>query len=49
MSLLAAKGLSVRFGAEPVLSDVSLAIEAGEIVTILGPNRLGQIDGSCVR
>ncbi|MFC3182512.1 ATP-binding cassette domain-containing protein [Cypionkella sinensis] len=42
MSLLAAKGLSVRFGAEPVLSDVSLAIEAGEIVTILGPNGSGK-------
>ena len=34
MSLLRAQGITVRFGAEPVLSDVSLAVEPGEIVTI---------------
>ncbi|WP_426032902.1 ATP-binding cassette domain-containing protein [Cypionkella sp. TWP1-2-1b2] len=42
MSLLAAQGITVRFGGEAVLSDVSLAIEAGEIVTILGPNGSGK-------
>ncbi len=42
MSLLAAHGVTVRFGGEPVLSDVSLAIEPGEIVTILGPNGSGK-------
>ncbi|MEO5615398.1 MAG: metal ABC transporter ATP-binding protein [Cypionkella sp.] len=42
MSLLAAQGITVRFGGEAVLSDVSLAIEPGEIVTILGPNGSGK-------
>lgn len=42
MSLLSAQAISVRFGGEPVLSDVSLAIEPGEIVTILGPNGSGK-------
>ncbi|WP_054005726.1 ATP-binding cassette domain-containing protein [Cypionkella psychrotolerans] len=42
MSLLAAQNITVRFGGEAVLSDVSLAIEPGEIVTILGPNGSGK-------
>jgi zinc transport system ATP-binding protein len=42
MSLLAAHKITVRFGGEAVLSDVSLAIEPGEIVTILGPNGSGK-------
>ena len=42
MSLLSAQGITVRFGGEPVLSDVTLAIEPGEIVTILGPNGSGK-------
>lgn len=42
MSLIAAQSLCVRFGATEVLHDVSLAIEPGEIVTILGPNGSGK-------
>lgn len=42
MSLIAAENLCVRFGATEVLHDISLAIEPGEIVTILGPNGSGK-------
>ena len=36
-------GLSVARGAKTVLSDVSLAIESGKIVALLGPNRAGPV------
>ncbi|MEM6385362.1 MAG: metal ABC transporter ATP-binding protein [Pseudomonadota bacterium] len=42
MSLLAVEDLSVRYGANTVLSHVDLSIEAGEIVTIVGPNGSGK-------
>ncbi len=42
MSLISAENLSIRFAGEEVLSGVSLAIGAGEIVTILGPNGSGK-------
>ncbi len=40
--LLSAEGLTVRLGGAEVLSGVSMAVEPGEIVTILGPNGSGK-------
>ncbi len=42
MRLLDVRDLSVRYGSHEVLSDVSLSIDAGEIVTIVGPNGSGK-------
>jgi zinc transport system ATP-binding protein len=42
MSLIALKNLSVRYGGNTVLSNVTLAINPGEIVTIVGPNGSGK-------
>jgi zinc transport system ATP-binding protein len=42
MSLIEVEHLSVRYGASEVLRDVSLAVEPGEIVTIVGPNGSGK-------
>jgi len=42
MSLLDVEHLSVRYGAHEVLRDVSLTVEPGEIVTIVGPNGSGK-------
>ena len=42
MSLLSVDHLSVRYGATEVLRDVSLSVEPGEIVTIVGPNGSGK-------
>jgi zinc transport system ATP-binding protein len=42
MSLVQVENLSVRYGARTVLSRVSLNVEPGEIVTIVGPNGSGK-------
>ena len=42
MSLIAVDDLTVRYGARTVLSHVSLTVEPGEIVTIVGPNGSGK-------
>ncbi|WP_128254579.1 metal ABC transporter ATP-binding protein [Falsirhodobacter deserti] len=42
MTLIAAEGLNVTLGAQPVLHDVNLHLAGGEIVTIVGPNGSGK-------
>ena len=42
MSLVRVENLSIRYGAKTVLSHVSLSVEPGEIVTIVGPNGSGK-------
>lgn len=42
MSLVQVNSVSIRYGAKTVLSHVSLEINAGEIVTIVGPNGSGK-------
>lgn len=42
MSLVSLDRISVGYGANTVLSNVSLSIEPGEIVTIVGPNGSGK-------
>lgn len=42
MSLITVENLSVSYGANTVLHDVSLDVEPGEIVTIVGPNGSGK-------
>lgn len=42
MSLVHVQNLSINYGAKTVLSHVSLQVEKGEIVTIVGPNGSGK-------
>ena len=41
MSLLEVEGLSVRYGAAHAVDGVSLRVDAGEVVTIIGSNGAG--------
>lgn len=40
--LLSAAGVTVRFSGQSILSDISLNIHTGEIVTLIGPNGAGK-------
>ena len=42
MSLISLENVTVRYGSEPVLQSVSMALSVGEIVTIVGPNGSGK-------
>jgi zinc transport system ATP-binding protein len=42
MNLISVNGMSVGYGANTVLRNVSLSIQPGEIVTIVGPNGSGK-------
>jgi branched-chain amino acid transport system ATP-binding protein len=42
MSLLRLEGVSVRYGKSQALTDVSLRVEVGEIVTLIGANGAGK-------
>ncbi len=42
MSLISVENLSVRYGANTILRHVDMVVEAGEIVTIVGPNGSGK-------
>ena len=40
--LVEVKGIAVRFGATTVLDDIDLTVDAGRIVTLIGPNGSGK-------
>ena len=41
-AILAARGLSAGYGGQPVVHDLDLAVEPGEVVCLLGPNGAGK-------
>ncbi len=42
MSVLSAQHLAKQYGGRPVVSDVSLTVQSGEVVGLLGPNGAGK-------
>ncbi|MEW5424431.1 ATP-binding cassette domain-containing protein [Amorphus sp. 3PC139-8] len=42
MSLITGRGVSVELGGRTILRDIDVAIERGEIVTVVGPNGSGK-------
>ena len=42
MPLLEVKHISVRYGKEPVLADISFSLEQGETIAVIGPNGSGK-------
>ena len=42
MSLLDIKNLQVRYGRKEVIKGISMSVEAGEIVTLIGANGAGK-------
>ena len=46
-ALLSVDNLHVRYGDLQALRGVSLTVEEGEVVCIIGPNRRGQVDDAC--
>ena len=42
MSLLEARGLAKAYGATPALTDAEFAIDAGEVVAVMGPSGSGK-------
>ena len=41
---LTVQGLTAGYGAAPIISDISLTVAEGEVVTVIGPARGRQID-----
>ncbi len=41
-AILAARGLSAGYAGQPVVHDLDLTVEAGEVVCLLGPNGAGK-------
>ena len=42
MAFLEMQGLSSRYGAQEVLSDIDLSIQQGEVVALIGPSGSGK-------
>ena len=47
MALLQVENLSVQFGGLKALNDVSLQVDTGDFVGLIGPNGAGNSDRTC--